>query len=91
MLTTKRNEHTNEALATPEDASSNGQYLPVHDKAAELDTIFKDASVKHGFTLVDDMAMSPSCRPLLRTARSSSAASHGSAGFLRGSRPTEKT
>ena len=51
MPTTKRNEHTHAELAAPENASSNGQYLPVHDKTAALDTIFKDTSVKHGLTL----------------------------------------
>jgi hypothetical protein len=36
---------------TPAEYEATGQYLPVHDKAAALDAIFKDSNVKYGLAL----------------------------------------
>lgn len=51
MPNTRQNGLTTEEHAAPYDVSSASMYLPVHDKAAALDTIFKDTNVQHGLTM----------------------------------------
>ena len=51
MPNTKQNGLTTEEPPAPYDVSSDSMYLPVHDKATALDTIFKDTNVKHGLTM----------------------------------------
>ena len=51
MPNTKQNGLTTEEPAALYDVSSDSVYLPVYNKAAALDTIFKDTNVKHGLTM----------------------------------------